>query len=77
MNKYEELLPRGQKFPDTSKSTVPEQTQSKLATVSQLKEFIADLPDDATIELEGCDCMGDCTSFTYDGETNELQMWRY
>lgn len=45
-------------------------------TVGELKAYIEDLPTDATIYLEGCDCYGKAGVLAFNRDTNHLTIDR-
>lgn len=46
-------------------------------TVGELRDLIKDLPEDATVLTEGCDCTGDSCGLEYDAKTRQLTVLRF
>lgn len=45
-------------------------------TTKELIEALQKMPPNAIIETEGCDCMGDCNSVSFDAKYNKVVLWR-
>ena len=48
----------------------------KQITAAELRELLEDIPDDALVETEGCDCIGEANGVEYDEESNTVLIRR-
>lgn len=45
---------------------------TKIITVKELISFLSELPDDAIVKFEGCDCENYCDGINYDRDYNTV-----
>lgn len=81
-----DLLPPGDKFKEAVQNPLYTNQDGLYSlnipvpkmTVGHLLAFLSSMnvPEDATISLEGCDCVAECRGWTYDPTDNTLEMER-